>query len=111
MSRNFKPNQAGIHALANSPEMYALCLSVAAKGMAEAEALSADFIETGDYASSFRVEAKEAHLLGRTGWRTVASAVLSNDSPHAAAVEWGNARSHRKHRVLGRVLDGLKRHE
>jgi hypothetical protein len=36
------------------------------------------------------------------------AALLINSSPHAAAVEWGNARTDGKgHRVLGRTLDHL----
>ena len=111
MSATFKPNHAGFRAMAVSPEIEAAVLAIAEKGKAEAIALSADFIKTGDYEKSFEVRPEITQLRTAFGTHDVATAVLENTSPHAAAVEWGNAHDHRPHRVLGRVLDGLQRHE
>ena len=111
MGATFKPNHAGFRAMAVGPEVAAAVLSVAEKGRAEAEALSADFAKTGDYEKSFVVRPEVTQLRTGFGSHAVATAILENVSPHAAAVEWGNARDHRPHRVLGRVLDGLQRHE
>jgi hypothetical protein len=110
MGKAFTPNPAGIHALAVGPEMTSLVLAVAEKGKLEAEAFAAEFIKSGDYEKSFVVRSKIAGTV-KPGSAKRATAILENTSGHAAAVEWGNAHNHKTHRVLGRVLDGLQRHE
>lgn len=111
MAATFKANSAGFREMAVSPEIAAAVLAIAEEGKAEAEGLSSDFIRTGDYIASFGVRPAITELRTGFGSHAVATAILENTSDHAAAVEWGNSHDHRAHRVLGRVLDGLQRHE
>lgn len=101
----YKPNSAGFKAMAVGPEIQAAVLAIAEQKKAAAEALSADFIVTGDYAASFNVRPGITTLRTGFGSHPVATGILENTSGHAASVEWGNAHDHKPHRVLGRVLD------
>jgi len=91
--------------MAVGPEVRAIVLSVAEEARAAAEALSADFAKTGHYAASFNVRSDTVTFAGHAR----AAGVLENTADYAAGVEWGNARDHKPHRVLGRVLDTLSR--
>jgi hypothetical protein len=111
MGATYKPNHAGFREMAVGSEIATAVLAIAEKGKAEAEAMSADFTDSGDYEKSFHVRPEITQLRTGFGTHSVATAILENTSDHAAAVEWGNAHSHKPHRVLGRVLDELQRHE
>jgi len=99
----FQPNHAGIQALALGPEIRAVLGAKGEQAKSIAESLSEDFRVSGDYAEGFELEAGTRE----TGRNRRAQVTLVNTSDHAAAVEWGNARDHRPHRVLGRTLDQL----
>lgn len=104
--KNYEPDDKGFNEIARSPAVRAALRAVAEKGKAIAIGLSADFAETGDYASHFKVEDDTVDWIGEYPGRR-AAANLINDSDHAAAVEWGNSRDHKPHHVLGRTLDAL----
>lgn len=102
MVANYEPNEAGFKKMAVSPDILDACLAEAARGKAFAIGISP---RSGDgegraYADSFDVEAEIVHGF-RGGPR--AAAVLVNDAPHAAAVEFGNKQTPRPQRVLGRT--------
>lgn len=107
MPRGFQADRDGINEIARSPAMRAALAAVATKAKGIAEGLSADFADTGDYASHFKVEADTIEWRGEYPGRR-AAAYLVNDSDHAVAVEWGNSRDHKPHHVLGRTLGMLK---
>lgn len=102
----YNPDHDGLNEIARSPAVRAALAAVANKGKAIAEGLSADFADTGDYASHFKVEAETIEWRGEYPGRR-AAAYLVNDAPYAAAVEWGNSRDHKPHHVLGRTLGML----
>ncbi len=104
----FKWNRPAWRAMAVGPEVAAEVLAIAEKAKGEAEGLSSDFRVTGEYQSSFQVRPDVTTLNTGFGSHPVAAGILENLSDHAAAVEWGNARDHKAHRVLGRVLDAMK---
>lgn len=104
---SFKANNAAFAAMAVGPELRAACLAIAEKAKADAIALAADFAQTGEYLNSFEVTSTTTELRTGFGSHPVAAGVLTNVSPHAAAVEWGNKRDPKAHHVLGRVLAGL----
>lgn len=101
----FVPNRAAFAEMAVGPEIRAALRAVGERAKVTAEALSQDFRITGEYADSFEVE-EDTSILGRNQRAVVR---LRNTAPYAAAVEWGNARDHRPHRVLGRTLFSLER--
>lgn len=103
----FKPNSAGFREMAVGEELRRATLEVAEKAKVDGISLAQDFRVTGDYADSFEATSETVKLRTSFGEHEVAAGVLTNRSEHAAAVEWGNARDHRPHRVLGRVLDEL----
>jgi hypothetical protein len=103
-SGTYQPNNAGFQEAALGPEIRAALQAIGEKAKATAEALAQDFRVSGDYASSF-VLSESSSIQGRNRRAMVQ---LENTSPHAAAVEWGNAHDHRAHRVLGRTLDSLR---
>lgn len=109
MSSNFKPNSAAFRAMAVGPEVRAACTEIAEKAKGIAEALAQDFRVSGDYAASFVVSTDTVPLRTAFGSHDVAAGTLTNTSPHAAAVEYGNADDNRAHHVLGRTLDALSR--
>ena len=85
-----------------SPDILDACVAEAKKGQAFAEGISP---RSGDqrgkpYADSFDVETGTTDVF-RGGPRVVAR--LINDAPHSPAVEWGNKRMRKPHRVLGRT--------
>ena len=98
----YQPNDAGWAAIRMSPELLAACLAEAERGKTYAEGISPE--DSGEYKRSFKVEATTVDI-GRGGKRVAAE--LSNDAPHAAAVEFGNARTPRPRRILGRTAEFL----
>lgn len=106
MARLYQQDSDGLNAIARSPAVRAALLAVAEKGKAIAIGMSADFTDTGDYISHFKVEDDTIDWVGEYPGRR-AAANLINDSDHAAAVEFGNSRDHKPHHVLARTLDAL----
>jgi len=104
---SFRPNSVGIRRLLDSPALQAACVAEAERARVIAEGLAADITRTGEYATSFEVRPDSVAVVSRRGISIRRGAVLENKSPHAAAVEWGNARDHRPHRILSRTLDLL----
>jgi hypothetical protein len=99
---DYEPSKAGWQEIAMSPQIQAACLAEARRGMAFAVGISPRS-EDGDgkpYADSFEVEPMVTHQF-RGGPRV--GARLRNRAGHAAAVEFGNTRMRRPHRVLARV--------
>lgn len=96
---SFRYERHDLTPLLRTPQMRALPLRVAADGAAFAQSISPR--RTGDYASSFEVEAGSVRVAGqqRPGARLV------NTSAHAIPVEWGK----HGHHVLGRTLAELRR--
>lgn len=107
MAFRYQADHDGLNEIARSPEVRAALAAVAMKAKGIAEGLSADFTDTGDYASSFKIESDTIEWTGEYPGRR-AAAYLVNDSDHATAVEWGNSRNHKPHHVLGRTLGMLK---
>lgn len=110
----FTLNPAGIAAMAVGGEMQAAVKSIAEQAKGIAEGLSADFVVTGEYASSFvaSVEIQELPSAGSSPAHPAAVGVLENTAGYAVAVEYGfKGRSDtprgRAHRVLGRTLAAL----
>lgn len=81
MTVRYRPDYAGTRELMNSPEMQAVMRLVAGEAMAAAVALAP--VRTGEYKSSFHVE---AHADGGIH-RDRAEALAVNDSPHSVLVE------------------------
>lgn len=105
--RAFRPNQRGLTALANGPEIRAVTTIVAEKGKAYAEAISPRDTDGGEhYQDGFVLDDITVLDVGRF---PRAGTALRNTVAHAAAVEWGNERNGTSHRVLGRTLDYLRR--
>lgn len=94
----YEADHKGIAALLVAPEMMNLVAQGAAEGMQYAISISPK--DTGDYASSFEVE---AGLVVKTGGNRRAAARLVNNSDHAVNVEWTNG-----DRVLGRTVDHIE---
>ena len=103
----FKPNSAAFRAMAVGPELAAAVTAKAEEAKTIAESLSQDFRVSGEYAESFVVTTEETTLRTGFGSHPVVAGVLTNESGHAAAVEYGNEHDHRAHHVLGRTLDSL----
>lgn len=99
----YRPNQEGLRALANGPEVRAMLREIAEKAKAHAESIAP--VDTGEYAGAFRIVETTVEIDGRPR----AAARLENFAPHAAAVEWANAQDPTADRVLGRTLDALGR--
>lgn len=93
--------------MAVGPELRAACVAEAKRAEEIAKALAEDFRVSGEYEEGFVVTSETTRLRTMFGEHSVAAGVLTNHSPHAAAVEWGNAHDHRAHHVLGRTLDAL----
>lgn len=98
---DFKLDVKGIAAVAVGPRLRDACNTVAQRE-AKPYAMSISPIDTGEYIRSFVVLDQQTVLFGL---RRVA-ARLYNTSPHAAAVEFGNARSPARY-VLTETLDHL----
>jgi hypothetical protein len=99
----FKSNSSAFKAMALDSEVRAACVAEAARGMEIAIGLSAPFTKTGEYVASFAVTSEDVVVSGASR----AAGVLTNNAPHAAAVEWGNERDHRPHHVLGLTLEAM----
>lgn len=102
MAARYTPSRAGWARIAMSPQIQAACVAVAEEGKAFAIGISPS---SGDpvgtpYAGSFEVNATTV-----TGgqYSPRVGAELRNTAPHAAAVEFGNARRRHADRVLGRT--------
>lgn len=106
--RAFKPNQRGLTALANGPEIRKVTTTVAEKAKAYAESISPRDADAGEhYQDGFVLDDVTVLDVGRF---PRAGTALRNTVEHAAAVEWGNqANGNTAHRVLGRTLDYLRR--
>lgn len=105
--KNFTPSREGFQRIAASRELRAALKQVGQRGKEIAERLSEDFRVSGVYANSFQVVEGTIQWNGEyPGPR--AAVRLENTAPYAAAVEWGNARDHKPHRVLGRTADMLE---
>jgi hypothetical protein len=99
---NYEPSETGWAAIAMSPDILDACVTEAKRGRAFGEAIAP---RSGDnegtpYAESFDVVPGVTHAF-RRGPRVLAT--LYNDAPHSPAVEWGNKRMPRPHRVFGRI--------
>lgn len=105
MPATVKFNDKAFIELAVGPEVRAACMAEVAKAKAIAEALAAEFTDTGDYASSFDTEDVTVVGIGR---EPRGGARLVNSSNHATAVELGPYKTTvTGHRVLGRTLEAL----
>lgn len=98
----YEPSARGFAEMSMSPDILDACMAEAARGKAFAVGISP---RSGDdegrpYADSFDVEATVVHYF-RRGPRVAAR--LINNAPHAAAVEFGNKRMRKPHRVIGRT--------
>lgn len=98
----YEPSKAGFAAMMMSPKLLAICVAEAERGKAFAEIVSprSNDGRGRPYADSFDVQPITTTAF-RGGPRV--GAELSNDAPHAAAVEFGNAHVRRPHRVIGRT--------
>lgn len=94
-SIRYEPNFAGLGKVMTSKVMEAMLRGKAQVGRQYAEVIAP--VETGDYASSFRVTSA-ARGSGR--WADRAAGYLYNDSDHALAVEFQD-----DYRTLGIVAD------
>lgn len=94
----FRASYKGIGAILRSEQMKREMETRAEQVQRRAEALAP--VDSGSYASSFRVETEI-----RQGKTIRAIAKVVNDSPHASYVEWGTSRTPR-HRVMGRAASG-----
>jgi hypothetical protein len=95
----------GFGALLCGPEMQGLMEGRADKVAAAARGISPtdDGVPDGHYRDKFEVESGVMETL--TGRRAYGR--VTNTSPHAAAVEWGNRRAPAQH-VLGRAIDHIR---
>lgn len=93
--------------MAVGPEIRAAVDAEVKRAEATAKALAEDFRVSGDYEDNFVVSSDTVRLQTAFGEHDVAAGTLTNKSPHAAAVEWGNKHDHRAHHVLGRTLASL----
>lgn len=82
MTVRYKPDYAGTRELMNGAEMQAVVRQVAEEGMAGAVAAAP--VRTGEYKSSFHVEAAANGGIHHDR----AEALIVNDSGHAVLVEW-----------------------
>jgi hypothetical protein len=98
---DFKLDVAGIAGVAVSSRVRDACRNIAER-KAKPYAISISPIDTGEYIRSFKVLDQHTTI---HGLRRVA-ARLYNTSPHAAIVEWGNARAPARH-VLTETIDHL----
>lgn len=109
---NFTPDEAGIAEILVSPEVGAMLLGVMQKGQAFAEAAAADFVVTGEYASSFHTSV-QVEVLPEGRAHPAAVATLINEAPYSVDVEYGHdgRAGHptpKAHKVLSRTLGSLK---
>ena len=95
----YERDEAGVQALLLSDGMAGLAVHVASRAKRHAEGLSRPFMETGDYARSFKVVPVRIDKQGRMASRM--GAILVNESSHAANVEWGGKKG--GHKVLART--------
>jgi len=71
---------------------------------ARALAIEGGMVDSGDFVSSFDVEAGPVLTVSDPFPNPRVTGRVTNDSDHAAAVEWGNAQTKGQgHRVLGRA--------
>lgn len=104
----FELDRQGIREVALGPELasstHRLAEHVAKPwAIANSPRSNADHLH---YQDSFIVRPVVVEGIGRPPMARV-GALLLNIAPHAAAVEWGNRRTPRGHRVLGATLDYL----
>lgn len=98
----FTLDPSGIRGLLVSPEMSAMLLGVVTEGVPIAEGLSADFVVTGHYASSF---VPSVDIQERITGGPAAVGKLTNTASYSLAVEYGfKGRSGRNTRTAHKVL-------
>ena len=104
---DFELNRSGIREIANGPEIVRVLESIIANlGKPVAEGLSAEFIHSGDYERSFRVENTHT-VAGPPEWpMRRASCRLVNISDHAVIVEVGTKNSP-AHHIMRKTLEHL----
>lgn len=107
MAITFKRDSAGFRQAAVSSEIRAAVTAKAKEAEAVAKSLASEITVTGEYEASFNVRTEDVELTTGFGAHAVAAGILENTAPHAAAVEWGNARDHRPHHILSRAIDGI----
>lgn len=99
VTSSYAPNrgETGVVGIATGPHMVSALSKVGHQAVGIAQTLAPT--RTGRYRSSFRV------TLGTrgSGRRRRAEVSVTNTAPYAAALEWGNARTSRPARVLGRT--------
>lgn len=99
VTSSYRMNQSdtGVGGIAVGAPMVAVLGVLGQKAASVARELAP--VETGRYRSSFRVQ------LGTrgTGRKKRAQVTVENTAPYAAALEWGNARTRRPARVMGRT--------
>lgn len=104
---DFKLNRAGIQAIANGPEIRRSLEDVVAHiAKPIAVALAAQFVESGEYERSFRVQ--NIHIIaGPRRWPMLrASCRLVNISDHAILVEKGRKGQH-AHHILSKTIEHM----
>lgn len=111
---NFIINHQGFAAMAVGPEIAAAVLAEAERAKAIAISLSTDFVEKGEYISSFETFMELLHLpaAGRSRAHTAACGIVENFAEYAIDVEYGHDGRHdaptkKAHRVFGRTLAAL----
>ena len=110
----FVRNSDGFQEALLGPEVTAAVLAIAQEGKTIAEGLSADFVVSGEYESSFEVGTEIVHLPGDFGGTAhdAVVGIIHNTSDHAVAVEYGyqgraGEPTSKAHRVFGRMLAAL----
>lgn len=108
---NFTPDESGIAEILVSPEVGAMLLAVMQEGQAFAEAASADFVVSGEYASSFHTSVG-VEVLPKGRAHPAQVATLVNEASYSVAVEYGyggrsGAPTKSAHGVLRRTLGTL----
>jgi hypothetical protein len=104
---SFKANYRGIGEMLSSPQMQAAMHSKAEKIATAAEAMApvgpVNDPHRGDYKAGFEVSSGVRSTPSRRAYGRV-----ENNVPHAASVEFGNAKGSPAQHVLGRALDAAK---
>lgn len=107
MATRISINSSAFLEMAVGAELRAATTAIAKEAEETAKGLAEDFAITREYIDAFVVTSDTVKLTTEFGEHDVAAGTLTNLSPHAAAVEWGNKRDHRPHHVLTRTLDSL----
>lgn len=102
-SSSYRHNNSAWQRFAVSADMQEIVARAAGSAMDYAVSISPT--KTGDYKSSFRLSTGRVRI---NGWQH-AQGVVSNDSRHAVAVEFGSSRRPRPSRVIARAAEHIGR--